>query len=181
MSEKILKQGALGTTNRGATQLIQVILSFVSGENETLCRHVHAGCQSCVTECERWVDKRDTSLLESFSSRELFSPALDTALFWQEHILSYVSRFVFKDRMSQFPLFFSVCHASTGEEMGRVVFQRLKRMRAPFENSVLSPPMVPITWSARGMAWFVTWPTWSDARLADQTMFSRTSGVYLIV
>ena len=80
------------------------------------------------------MDKRDILLEESFSSCELFSLALDTALFRQEHILSCVARFVFKDCMTQFPLFFSVYHASTGEEMGRFVFQKLKRMGAPFEK-----------------------------------------------
>ena len=61
--------------------LIKAILSFVSGEDETLCQHIHAGHQSCVRECERRVDKRDTFVEESFSSCELFSLALDTALF----------------------------------------------------------------------------------------------------
>ena len=85
-------------------------------------------------ECERRVDKRDDFVEESFSSCELFSLALDTALFGQDHILSCVARFVFEDKITQFPLFFSVCHASTGEEMGHFVFHKLERMRAPFEK-----------------------------------------------
>ena len=114
--------------------LIKAILSFVSDENETLCQHIHAGYQSCVRECERRVDKRDDFVEESFSSCELFSLALDTALFGQEHILSCVARFVFEDKITLFPLFFNVCHASTGEEMQYFVFHKLERMRAPFEK-----------------------------------------------
>ena len=54
--------------------------------------------------------------------------------FGQEHVLACFGRFTFQDCLKQFPLFFSICHASTGEEIAAFVFQMLKQMHAPFEK-----------------------------------------------
>ena len=111
----------------------KALLLLTSHEND-LHKHVHAGYLSCVRECERRVDRRDVQLDSQFEKCEVFSLALDTALFGQEHVLSCIARLTFKDRMTQFPLFFGVCHASTGEEMATYVFHMLKRKHAPFEK-----------------------------------------------
>ena len=64
----------------------------------------------------------------------MFSIALDTAVFGQEHVLSCIGRFTNQDSLSQFPLFFSACHESTEEEMAGFIFKRLKQIHAPFEK-----------------------------------------------
>ena len=110
----------------------KTILLFVSEDNTELCNHIHSGYMSCVRECEKRVDKRNEFVEESFQGCDWFSVALDTALFGKEHVLSCIGRFTFQDKMKQFPLFFDVCHASTGDEMATFVFERLKQMHAPF-------------------------------------------------
>ena len=76
----------------------------------------------------------DALLERQFDECEMVALALDTALFGQEHVLSCIVRLVFQDRITQFPLFFGVCHASTGEEMATYVFHMLKQKRVPFEK-----------------------------------------------
>ena len=127
----------LGLTKKQMDTLnvfMKTILLLVSDASNDLCKHVHAGYLSCVRECEKRVDKRNVFVEECFRGCDWFSLALDSALFGQDHVLSCIGRFTFQDTMKQFPLFFSVCYASTGDEMASFVFERLKRMRAPFSK-----------------------------------------------
>ena len=67
---------------------------------------------------------------------QVFFLAVDTALFGQEHVLSCTSRFMFDDKIELFTLFYSVCHASTGEELGHFVYNKLKQYNVPFSKLV---------------------------------------------
>ena len=113
---------------------VKTILTFVSEENAKLCKHIHSGYMSCVRECEKRADKRNNFVKETFRECDWFSVALDSALFGQDHVLSCIARFTFQDRMKQFPLFFSVCHASTGEEIATFVFEKLKQCMPPLKS-----------------------------------------------
>ena len=81
-------------------------------------------------------EKRDIHINNCLTTCKYFSLAIDTALFGQEHVLSCTSRFVFDERMEQFTLFYSVCHASTGNELAQFVFDKLKQFKVPFEKLV---------------------------------------------
>ena len=118
------------------------ILVVFSNEKDDLYRHFHAGYSSCVRESARRVDKRDVVLEQKFQDCELFSLALDTTLFGQEHVLSCVARLTFKDGMTQLPLFFGVCHGSTGDEIATYAFHWLKQNTSLFQSSDVSQPMV---------------------------------------
>ena len=67
-----------------------------------------------------------------FRIMQEFFLAVDTALFGQEHILSCSTRFVFDCRIEQMTLFYSICHATTGDELARFVFEKLKEFNVPF-------------------------------------------------
>ena len=65
----------------------KAILAFICGANDNINTHIHAGYSSCVRECARRVDRRDTLLDNKVQECELYSLAFDTALFAQELVL----------------------------------------------------------------------------------------------
>ena len=69
---------------------------------------------------------------ELFNSCNAFSLAFDTGLFGQEDVLAATVRFSLENKIVQFPLFFSVCLAKTGEEMASFIFYQLRRKNVPF-------------------------------------------------
>ena len=117
-------------------KIIKALLVFTSPKNHSIAQRIHAGYLSCRREAMKQDDKRDFFVQNCFATCKYFSLAIDTALFGQEHVMSCTTRFVFEDKMEQFTLFYSVCHASTGEELGRFVFDKLKHYNVPFSKLV---------------------------------------------
>ena len=115
-------------------RFIKRILLFATPENKKLTDHIHAGYLSCVRDSARIAMEQELEFKKSFLDCEFFALALDTALFGQEHVLSCIARFTFPDRITQTPLFYSVCEASTGEDLANFVFDRLRNENVPFEK-----------------------------------------------
>ena len=85
-----------------------------------------------------------------FQARQWGSGAVDTALFLQDNVLSWFARFTDDDNVEQHPLFFSVCSASTGEELAKFLLDRLSSIDAPSTNCALSQQTAePICWTER--------------------------------
>ena len=63
---------------------------------------------------------------ELFPTLQVFSLALDTALFGQEHVMSCTVRFIFESDVMQFPLFMALCYATSGEEMASFLSSKLR-------------------------------------------------------
>ena len=85
-------------------------------------------------ESARRVGQRDALLGRQFDECQWFSLALDTALFGQEHVLSCIVQLTNDESLTQFPLFFAVCHASTGEELATYVLHKLKQKKIPLSK-----------------------------------------------
>ena len=115
-------------------RFIKAILVFLSPTNLNVANRVHAGYLSCLREATKREEEARLLAEQSFHSCRFFSLAFDTALFGQEHVLSCIVRFTFEERMTQFPLFLCVCFATTGEELAKCVFQKLKEINTPFHK-----------------------------------------------
>ena len=87
---------------------LKAILLYVSDKNEEFARCIHAGYFSCLLESVRQSLEKVSLVRKCFQECQRFSVAVDTALFRQDHVLSCIARFVFEDRIEQFPLFFRV-------------------------------------------------------------------------
>ena len=127
-----LSKSQMDTMNK----LIKAILAFASPKNEEIARGVHASYLSCRRGTKKHHREMDLYVENCFETCKYFSLAVDTALFGQEHVLSCTSRFMFDDRFEQFTLFYSVCHGSTGEELGHFVYNKLKQYNVPFSKLV---------------------------------------------
>ena len=117
-------------------KVVKVILVMATPKNNQIARKVHAGYLSCRREAMKQHDKRDLYVESCFEKCKYFSLAVDTALFGQEHVLSCTTRFAFMDRMEQLTLFYAVCHGTTGEELARFLFDKIKQINVPFEKLV---------------------------------------------
>ena len=115
-------------------RFLKTVLISVSAWNEDFARSIHAVYFSCLRECVSQNVENDRLVRVHFQTCRCFSIAVDTALFGQDHVLSCIARFVFDDRVEQFPLFFSVCLATTGEEHAQFMSNRLKAMNAPLSK-----------------------------------------------
>ena len=105
-------------------------------ENISFAQKVHAGYQSCLRDSVGTIRSTDIYAQSCFETCQRFSIGLDTALFGQDHVLACSVRFAFDNRLEQFPLFFSVCDASTGQNLASFIFTRLKQINAPFSKLV---------------------------------------------
>ena len=139
--------------------LFKAVIFFVSKGNEAFCKHIHAGYLSCVRECERRVDRMDTSLDQQFERRRLFSLALDTALFGQEHVLSCVVRLVSEDCMTQFPLFFGVFTPRQVRRWEHTFSTCSNRNGSPLQNWAVWRLMGQTIWLGNRMEWLLIWRT----------------------
>ena len=113
------------TQTDSLNSFIKAIIVFVSPVNLDVSNRIHAGYLSCLRETSK-EDEKKHIVEQSFRSCRFFSLAFDTALFGQEHVLSCIVRFTHEERISPFPLFLSVCFASTGEDLATFVFRKLK-------------------------------------------------------
>ena len=127
-----LTKTQMDTLNR----FIKGVLVFADDGNFSFARKIHAGYLSCLRESNRHVRQTDVFTQNCFDTCEFFSIALDTSRFGQDHVLVCTARFSFQDHLEQFPLFVSVCDASTGEELADYVIYRLKRFNAPLSKLV---------------------------------------------
>ena len=123
-----LTKSQMDTMNR----FIRCLIVFLSPQNQDVASNIHAGYLSCQRESVKQHIKRDVYVDNCFATCKYFSLAIDTSLFGQEHVLACTTRFVFDKRIEQFNLFFSVCRASTGEELAQFVFDKLKGYNVPF-------------------------------------------------
>ena len=117
-------------------KIIKVILVLTSPKTEEIARKIHASYLSCRREAVKQHTERDSSVETRLATCKYFSLAIDTAQFGQEHVLSCTTRTVFDEKMEQLTLFYSVCHASTGEELAHFVFDKLKQFNVPFKKLV---------------------------------------------
>ena len=113
-------------------RFLKAVLIYVSDKNEEFARRIHAVYFSCLREGERHSKEEDSLVRKCFQECQRFSVAVDTALFRQDHVLSCIARFVFEDRIEQFPLFFCVCRPTTGDQLARFLFDRFKTLDVPF-------------------------------------------------
>ena len=65
-----------------------------------------------------------------------FSIAVDTARFRNEHLISCIGRFCFDNRALEIPLFIQTCSVSSGIDLARFVFEKLKERNVMFERFV---------------------------------------------
>ena len=117
-------------------KFVKAVLVFSNPDLLTFARKIHSGYFSCLRESFRQKDSTEVYLQSCFESCEKYSIALDTALFGQDHVLACSILFAFSDSLEHLPLFFSVCDASTGQELASFVMNRLKRMDAPLSKLV---------------------------------------------
>ena len=117
-------------------RFIKGVLVFLVEDNIQLARKIHASYDSYLRESFDQARLSDGVVHKCFDTCEYFSISLDTSLFGQDHILVCTVRFTFKTRLEQFPLFFGVCDASTGQELADFVFRRLQRNNVPLAKLV---------------------------------------------
>ena len=117
-------------------RFIKAVLVFIDHDNIPLSNKIHSGYLSCIRESVSHCQSTDIVVQSCFETCQKFSLALDTALFGQDHVLECSVRFSFMDHLEQFPLFFTVCDASTGHDLASLVFNRLRRLNAPFHKLV---------------------------------------------
>ena len=117
-------------------RFIKGVLVFLVEDNIQLARKIHASYDSYLRESFDQARLSDGVVQKCFDTCEYFSISLDTSLFGQDHILVCTVRFTFKTRLEQFPLFFGVCDASTGQELADFVFRRLQRNNVPLAKLV---------------------------------------------
>ena len=112
----------------------KTVLLFVPGESCKLSKHIHAGYSSCVRECEKRVDKSDAFVEETFRGVRFVFGGVGLCLVWTRACLVLHGEIHIPRQCETIPLFFSVCHVSTGEDMASFLFQRLKQMHTPFSK-----------------------------------------------
>ena len=117
-------------------RFIKGVLVFINRDNLEFARKIHASYDSCLRESFNQARLTDSVIRKCFDTCDYFSVALDTSLFVQDQVFVCTVRFTFKTHMEQFPLFFSVCDASTGQELAAFVFGRLQRNDVPFAKLV---------------------------------------------
>ena len=117
----------------GMNRFIEGII-LATPENKNLTDHIHAGYLSCIRDSARVARVQEFEFEKAFLDCEYFGLAFDTALFGKEHVLSCAARFTFPDKIIQTPPFYSVCEASTGEDLANSVFDKFENEKSHLRN-----------------------------------------------
>lgn len=116
------------------SRLVKCVLLLISDNHTSVTQGIHSNYNSCVRDSLGMGEEKDLFLVDCFERCNCFSLALDTGLFGQEHIMTCTVRFVFETKILQFPLFMSLCYASSGEEMADFLMAKLMEKNATFSK-----------------------------------------------
>ena len=114
----------------------KTMIVFISPSSEEVVKKVFASYNSCVRQSLRDGMEKKEQCQRFMETCSYFSIAIDSALIRNEHLFSCFSRFCFEDSVIQLPLFFDVCHGSTGNEIAHFVFTKLLEFNPTFEKLV---------------------------------------------
>ena len=111
---------------KNITAFWKAIIGFISPEHKQFVKKIKVSYSTCVREAQKRHTEIQARHLEMFRDCYYFSLALDTAQFGRDNFLSCVARFGFDDHISQEIIIFEKVGGTKGQELGRLVFDRLE-------------------------------------------------------
>ena len=124
------------TQNEQILSFWKTMIIFIEPRNEEISKKIHASYSTCLRQClkDELVGKR---LCQQYMKEcSHFSIAVDSALIRREHVLSCFARFAIKETFIQIPVFFTVCHVETGEDLALFMMAKLDEHGAEFQKLV---------------------------------------------
>ena len=114
---------------KNITTFWKSIIGFIAPGHRQFVKIIRVSYSSCVREAQKRHTEIQTRHLEMFRDCYYFSLALDTAQFGRDNFLSCVARFGFDDRISQEIIIFEKVGGTKGQELGRLIFERLEEKK----------------------------------------------------
>ena len=124
------------TQNDSLLNFWKTMIVFISPSSEEVVKKVHASYNSCVRQSLRDGQEKNRQCQHLMESCSFFSIAIDSAQIRNEHLYSCFVRFCLEDSVIQLPLFFDVCHQTTGNDIAHFVFNKLLEFNPSFEKLV---------------------------------------------
>ena len=124
------------TQNEQILSFWKAMIIFIEPRNEEIANKIHASYSTCLRQClkDELAGKR---LCQQYMKEcSHFSIAVDSALIRREHVLSCFARFAIKETFIQIPVFFTVCHVETGEDLALFMMAKLDEHGAEFQKLV---------------------------------------------
>ena len=124
------------TQNEQILSFWKAMIIFIEPRNEEIANKIHASYSTCLRQClkDELAGKR---LCQQYMKEcSHFSIAVDLALIRREHVLSCFARFAIKETFIQIPVFFTVCHVETGEDLALFMMAKLDEHGAEFQKLV---------------------------------------------
>ena len=121
--------------NDQMVSFLKKTIAFTSPEQQEISRRIFASHASCQRQSLK-DHKRKIILCKEYMEERLFSIAVDSALFGNEHFISCIVRFSFDNQALEIPLFISSYAVSSGKEMTRLIVQKLVERNAHFDKLV---------------------------------------------
>ena len=112
--------------DKNITTFWKAIIGFISPEHKQFGKKIKVSYSTYVKEAQKLHTEIQARHLEMFRDCYYFSLALDTAQFWRDNFLSCVARFGFDDHISQEIIIFEKVAGTKGQELARLIFERLE-------------------------------------------------------